>query len=186
MEGIIGKQIKALRLQKKMTLKQISEKTNLSISFLSQVERSQSSITLTSLKKISNALGVNPSYFFSEGEEDSKPSIIRRGYGKEVQINRSQFIIQNLSGKLSNPVFEPVLATLMPGDKKVASYSHIGQEFIYVLEGTLTVLLQEEEYDLLPGDSMHIDSNTPHNWYNRSKSPVKLLCVSAPPMYAGE
>lgn len=64
MTDIIGAKIKSLRKERKLTLKQIADQTNLSISFLSQVERSKSSITLESLKKISEALGVNPSYFF--------------------------------------------------------------------------------------------------------------------------
>lgn len=64
MNDLIGVKIKSLRKERKLTLKQIADQTNLSISFLSQVERSKSSITLESLKKISEALGVNPSYFF--------------------------------------------------------------------------------------------------------------------------
>lgn len=64
MNSNIGFSIKKLRKNKKMTLKDVSEKTNLSISFLSQVERSICSVTLESLRKISEALEVSPTYFF--------------------------------------------------------------------------------------------------------------------------
>jgi hypothetical protein len=44
-------------------------------------------------------------------------------------------------------------------------------------QGVLTVLFNEEEFELMPGDSFHVESSQPHNWYNRTKEPVKLLCV---------
>lgn len=178
----LGKRLKALRLDKRMTLKQVAEKTDLSISFLSQVERSQCSITLTSLQKVAEALGVGPGYFFPS-DEVQKASITRRGSRKELQFNHSSFIYTSLCGNLPNPVFEPILATLLPGEKKAAPYSHKGQEFGYVLEGSLTIILDQEEHELQPGDSIHIDSTSPHNWFNRTDEPVKVLWVISPPLF---
>ncbi|WP_410983994.1 helix-turn-helix domain-containing protein [Bacillus cereus] len=182
MDENIGNKIKTLRLEKRMTLKQISEKTNLSISFISQVERSKSSITLESLKKISEALHVSPSYFFA-AEQKTNTSIIRRGQQNEEHVNYSHFVYTNLSGGVSNPHFEPILVTLHPGEKKGDPYSHNGQEFVFVLEGVLTILLENEEYDLHPGDSIHMESATPHNWFNHMEKPAKFLFVSSPPMF---
>jgi transcriptional regulator with XRE-family HTH domain len=178
----IGKRIKAIRLKKKMTLKQVAEKTELSISFLSQVERSQSSITLTSLKKVAEALGVSAAHLFPP-DDIQKASIIRQGSRKQLQFHQSSFIYTNLSGDLSNPIFEPILATLLPGEKKASPLSHQGQEFGYVLEGVLTILLEHEQYELYPGDSIHIDSTTPHNWINLTNNPVKVLWVISPPVF---
>lgn len=59
----ISKKIRGLRIQKGLTLKELSEKTDLSVSFLSQVERGASSLAITSLKKIADALGVKMTYF---------------------------------------------------------------------------------------------------------------------------
>lgn len=83
----IGERIKSIRKEKKMTLKQISEKTNLSISFLSQVEHSKCSITLESLMKISEVLDVNPSFFFSEddeGKERNKIAIHKQALEEDI------------------------------------------------------------------------------------------------------
>ena len=60
----IGEQLRKLRKEHNMTLKTLSDKTNVSISFLSQVERNKCNVTLESLRKISDALNVNPSIFF--------------------------------------------------------------------------------------------------------------------------
>ncbi|WNC15172.1 XRE family transcriptional regulator [Brevibacillus brevis] len=177
MENSLGPLIKELRLQRKMTLKQLSEKTSLSISFLSQVERSKCSVRIESLTHIAEALGVNPSYFFSERNQPK--GFIRRAGSSPLPFRQSSFTYTGLSGDIPNPLFEPVLVTLLPNNQKVTSFTHDGQEFIYVLEGVLTVIFGQEEYELFPGDSFHTESNNPHNWYNRTQGIVKLLCVYA-------
>lgn len=172
----IGLLIKKLRKEKKMTLKEVSGKTGLSVSFLSQVERSICSTTLLSLRKISEALEVNPSYFFPDHIKVDK-GMIRRA-NNNLTSQKQSFNYSDLSGNVQDPSFTPILVTLLPGDKKGAPFSHAGQEFIYVLEGTLTIILDENEHDLYSGDSIHLDSNKPHNWFNKTKSPIKFLFIS--------
>ncbi|MBY0086059.1 MULTISPECIES: helix-turn-helix domain-containing protein [Brevibacillus] len=178
MEPTIGVLIKSLRVGKKKTLKQIAEKTQLSISFLSQVERGKSSITLESLKKISEALGVSPGYFFS-GESIGGNERVRRASRARSQLQRAPFMYEDLSGQLANPSLVPILVTLSPHGEKGTPFAHKGQEFIYVLEGVLTLLLGEEEHDLFPGDSIHMESSVPHNWVNRTGEVTKFLCVNS-------
>ncbi|ALC81719.1 MULTISPECIES: helix-turn-helix domain-containing protein [Bacillus] len=177
MNSNLGDLIRRLRKEKKMTLKEVSEKTDLSISFLSQVERSLCSITLLSLRKISEALGVSPSYFFPDTIQTDK-NMIRRATDKQVK-HKSSFTYSDLSGDVSNPLFVPILVTLLPGDKKGTPFSHDGQEFIYVVDGTMTIIFDDIEYDLYPGDSIHIDSTRPHNWFNNTDKPANFIYVSA-------
>lgn len=178
LEVKLGENIKRLRLDKRMTLKEVSNRSGLSISFLSQVERSISSVTMTSLKKISEALGVSVSYFF-QSNQDGASSILRKSNRVELNSQDMAFKFSNLSGGIPNPIFEPIIATLMPGETQRKPYSHLGQEFLYVLKGVLTVNLDEKEYKLMTGDSLHIDSTTPHTWYNNSTEAVELLIVTA-------
>lgn len=178
METNIGTLIRNLRLDKRLTLKKISEKTGLSISFLSQVETSKSSITLQSLTKISEALDVSRSYFFPDQQPTA--SFFHKADESHLDFSSSKFIYQGLSGNISNPIFEPMLVIILPNDQRTNSSSHTGQEFIYVLEGTLTVVIGSEETDLGPGDSFHVDSSTLHTWYNQTTESVKLLFVYAP------
>ncbi|MFD2370479.1 helix-turn-helix domain-containing protein [Brevibacillus sp. GCM10020057] len=178
MDTDLGKLIRSLRVGQKKTLRQISEKTELSISFLSQVERGKSSITLESLKKISEALDVSPSYFFPDRSEQTKASL-RRGSDAPARDHSAPFVYEDLSGDLSNPAMKPTLVTLQPHDEKGAPFVHRGQEFVYVLEGVLTLLLSGEEYELYPGDSIHMDSSAPRHWLNRTGERVRFLCVNA-------
>ncbi|MEK5067874.1 helix-turn-helix domain-containing protein [Sporosarcina sp. FSL K6-1508] len=178
MEDGLGVSIKDLRLKKRMTLNDVSKKSGLSISFLSQVERSISSVTLTSLKKISEALGVNVSYFFNL-QNAQRVSIIRKEKRESRRYQNAKFNFSSLAGSFQNPLFEPIIATLLPGETQIKPYSHEGQEFLYVLEGTLTVILDDKEHFLYPGDSLHIESTTPHTWFNNSNELVNLLIVVA-------
>jgi len=172
----IGKQIKKLRLEREMTLKDVSEKTGLSIGFLSQVERGKSSITLQSISKISDALEVSRSYFFKDEEEPTQ--IQQNNSEQKFKFHNSNFVYQSLSGDLNDPKFEPMLVVLLPTNTHVSSAStHSGQEFVYVLEGRLTVIIEDQETEIETGSSFHIDSTTPHTWFNNTSDPVKLLYV---------
>jgi len=178
----IGERIKHLRKSHKMTLKMISEKTDLSISFLSQLEHGKCSITLESLKKISEALNVLPSYFFSpeENQPNNRNITVRKKTMDETE-HISDFIYKDLSGNFPNQAFFATLVTLQPrkhGVKPLA-HSHRGQEFIYVLEGTLTIILSDDEVQLNAGESVHMESTTPHNWLNQTEDAVKFLYVSS-------
>lgn len=180
MDDSIGIEIKKLRKERKLTLKQISEKTNLSISFLSQVERLRSSVTLESLKKISEALDVNPSFFFSNPMKKTTPAIVRNSLS-DLNDRPNSFIYKDLGVNIENPLFNPLLVMLKPGENRGDSYSHKGQEFLYVLEGTLTILFDGEEQNLHPFDCIYLDSTTPHNWINHTDCDVKFLCISSSP-----
>lgn len=178
MDITIGEKIKQLRKEKKLTLKEIAEKTDLSISFLSQVERMKSSLTLESLKKISEVLQVNPSYFFSTNTEQTQPTVIR-GIDSANDLTVNQFIYKDLSGNQGNLGFSPILVILHPGENKGRPFTHHGKEFLYVLEGTLTVQINDEEYLLQEHDTIIIDCSRPHYWLNTTKQSVKFLCVSS-------
>lgn len=177
----IGERLRALRRSKNMTLKQVSEGTGLSESFLSQVEHSKSSITIESLMKISETFNVNPSFFFSDTEEKEKE--------KEIQINKigsfneeqiiSNFKYKDLSGRFSKQTFLPTLVTLQPRKEGVRPLAHSGQEFIYVISGILTVIFDHDQISLEEGESIHMDSTIPHNWVNKTGEEVKFLYVSS-------
>ncbi|QOV09332.1 helix-turn-helix domain-containing protein [Viridibacillus arvi] len=178
MDKTIGDKIKSLRKERKLTLKEIADKTDLSISFLSQVERMKSSLTLESLKKISEVLQVNPSYFFNTETEQKQPTVIR-GINSGTELTVNQFIYKDLSANHTGLGFNPLLIILNPGENKGNQFTHHGKEFLYVLNGKLTVQINDEEYHLNEHDSIIIDSSSPHYWLNLTSTPVKFLCVSS-------
>ncbi len=180
----IGDRINELRTAKNMTLKDLSEKVELSPSFLSQAERGLTSITINTLKKIAAALDVDMSFFF-DVNKPNKP-LIRRSYNQEVlRIDESKFIYFDLGNNLENRTFDPMIATILPGKtgEQDIPLGHPGEEFIYVLEGVFTIVLDGVEHEMYPGDSIHFSSKTPHDWMNRTGSLVKILIVSSPSLF---
>ena len=171
----LGSVIKEVRKQKQMTLKNLSEVTDLSISFLSQLERGKSSATLKSLKKISLALEVNPSYFFQHLNEEQD---LNQQNSLTMRFPEHQFYYKDLSGDVAQPAFSPLLIVMKPGQIEDSLMTHIGQEFIYMLEGQLTVQINEKIHTLNPNESIMFDSMDPHYWYNYTNEDIRFLCVS--------
>ncbi|NFM80727.1 cupin domain-containing protein [Clostridium botulinum] len=183
----IGKKIKKLRTNKRLTLKELSEKTNLSIGFLSQLERGLTTVAIDSLTKIAKELDVSLTYFFQAPKKNKK--IVLRSYEKEIlQVENNRFIKYNLSNDLEDKSFLPRLIEILPTDSKenIISYQHKGEEFVYVLEGILTLFINDDEKELYPGDSAHYDSSINHNWANYTSKPVRLLTVHTPNMFKDE
>lgn len=181
-QGIkLGLKIKQRRTAQKMTLKTLSNKTNLSISYLSQVERGQTSIAIASLSRVAEALGEDVSYFI---EAPLKyVDYITRNYEQEiVRGEESRYYYNQLGHEMDDRKLGPMIINIMPSGEgdDIPVHTHHGEEFIYVLEGILTVRLGGEKYVLDPGDSIHDKSHIPHKWANYTSKLVKIISVSTP------
>ena len=179
----IGAKVKALRTGKNYTLKQLSEETGLSVGFLSQMERGISSIAIDSLAKIADTLNVPLTNFFDGNAPASKDPVVH-SFNLQCTKSTSEIIQYMLSNNTAEYDMLPRLFHLMPlidgDDAQVVMLTHIGEEFIYILEGIVTVYLGEREYTLYPGDSIQIHSNERHNWLNRTNKVAKLLSINTP------
>ncbi|WP_040227187.1 helix-turn-helix domain-containing protein [Bhargavaea cecembensis] len=174
MTSQLGETIKKLRKERKMTLKDVAGRTGFSISFISQLERGVSSATLESLKKIAVALGVSPGDFF----EDERTEPDNGSYMYE-RIASYGIHYQNLATGFDAPDFMPMRVRLKPGENGGRPITHAGQEFVYVLEGVLTVELGGSLHELGPGRSLFYDAGGPHYWYNRNSEDAVFLCVGS-------
>jgi len=177
----LGQRIKKLRKEKGLILRELAEKSNLSIGYISLVERGLTSISLTSLKNIAAALDANSNEFFQSSLPVQERVV--RGYNLgSFKLLGSKNVYQSLTGDIprDEQKIEPVLVTILPGqqEENVLPYSHEGEEFGYVLEGVMTFIIENRRYDLNPGDSLHIPSQTPHNWANFTNKLVRLLYVN--------
>ncbi|MCR5369794.1 MAG: cupin domain-containing protein [Clostridium sp.] len=179
----IGARVKALRTSKKLTLKQLSELSGLSIGFLSQLERGLSSIAIDSLAKLADILDVSLSAFF-DTEQHTDISPVCRNYALHGSQVAPQIIQYLPNGQASGFICLPRLFDLMPNDeadlRDLAMNQHEGEEYIYVIEGILTVYLNGSKYSLNPGDSVQIHSDHPHAWVNETNRVVRILVINAP------
>jgi transcriptional regulator with XRE-family HTH domain len=182
----IGDRIKDLRIKKGMTLRGLGKKVDLSAGFLSQLERGLTTISVDVLQRISLELGVELTYFFQEIDIENKKTVVMRGYEKKVsELINSNFILYHLSNNLTNKDMVPRIIDILPNAKqeKLQGYSHDGEEFIYVLEGILTLIIDDREETLFPGDSAHYSSQSLHNWGNNTSKKTRIIAVGTPNSY---
>lgn len=182
----IGEKIKELRIKKGMTLRNLGEAVDLSAGFLSQLERGLTTISVDVLQRISVELGVEFTYFFHEVKIKDKKNVVMRGYEKEVyELVNSQFVYYHLSNNLTNKHMLPRMIDIFPNEKqeRLKGYSHEGEEFIYVLEGILTLVLSDREEILYPGDSAHYSSESLHNWGNNTSKKTRIIAIGTPNSY---
>ncbi|MEK4425016.1 helix-turn-helix domain-containing protein [Solibacillus sp. FSL K6-1523] len=177
----IGVEIKKLRTDKGITLKELSEKSELSIGFLSQLERGLTTIAVDTLEKLANILEVHVTHFFDYPLK--KKDMVLRSYEQEIMdAVEGGFIKYSLSANLENKQLVPRLIEILPQkqEEEIVSYQHEGEEFVYVLEGILTVYINGKRHEVYPGDSVHMDSTIAHNWANYTNKKVKLIAVNTP------
>ncbi len=180
----VGKKIKELRTNNNLTLNDLSVKSGLSIGYLSQLERGLTTIAIDTLNNLGEILGVELSYFL-ENPKQNKDVVIRSYEKKVFQIDINHFIYYNLSNDTKNKAILPRYIEILPSnsDEEIATYSHEGEEFIYILEGILTLMLDGTQYELFPGDSAHYSSELLHNWTNRTSKSVKFIATHSPNLF---
>ncbi|RFU66868.1 cupin domain-containing protein [Peribacillus saganii] len=177
----VSKRIRELRNEKKLTLKDLAEKTGLSVSFLSQVERASSSIAITSLKKIADAFEVPITSFFEDyANKNYKVPVEEQ---KSFRIEGSGSVYTRLGGEFSGRSIEPMLVTFPQGQPYEKTFSHPGEEFYYILEGVLLFEVDGKEYLMKAGDSIHFPSQLPHSVKNPIDKDAKVLSVVTPVIF---
>lgn len=178
----IGSKIKQLRIAKNYTLKQLSEESGLSVGFLSQFERGLSSIAIDSLEKLAEILDASLLSFF-DGARDEPQSPVTHSFDLLPDAISPQIYQYMLCRDMAEFALLPRMFLLMPfagEDDAPEMYSHDGEEFIYVLEGIVTVYLEQSQYVLYPGDSVQIHSRQRHNWANRTNKAARILTINSP------
>ena len=151
----IGIRIKDLRIQQRITLKDLAKKTGLSTSFLSQLERDLASPSVSSLEKIAQALNTKVGYFF-EREEAKELIFIKKGISKRIIDKEKGISCETLVSGILNIKMQPQVFTLGAGSEltKELMYPE-GEKFGMVLKGRLEFVCDEEKLIFEEGDSIY-------------------------------
>jgi mannose-6-phosphate isomerase-like protein (cupin superfamily) len=166
-----------------MALSELSEKAGFSVSFLSLVERGKSSLSITSLKKVADALQAPMSQFLPAGSPNGALVHKAGESHSALVLGKPQVVYEVLSSANPERRLEPMIVTHHPlaaDEPDPEPYGHAGEEFCYVLEGELTFRIGDETHVVRAGDSIHFDSTVPHVCVNRSRRPVRSLWVLTP------
>jgi transcriptional regulator with XRE-family HTH domain len=168
----IGNKIRTLRLRKKMGLVELGQHTDLSPALLSKLERGRLFPTLPTLLRIALVFGVGLDFFFAGAREKPLAVVVRSRDRVKLPdqpgARELNYTFESLDYLATERRFSCYLAEFFPmAPDKIRPHEHAGVEFIYVLQGTLSVHMGDEEHVVKAGDSMYFDSTTPHA-YRRS------------------
>jgi transcriptional regulator with XRE-family HTH domain len=177
----IGDKIKQRRNELNMSLRDLAEQSDLTASYISQVERKVSVPSIESLRKISKALNVPTFYFFLEN--DSPSPVVRRAERRKLTLPKSNLTYELLTPSLSRKM-EIILAELKPGRGEVQLVHHTNtEECILVLEGVLEVVIAGEAYILEEGDSIYFEGALLQKIAQHGDKLVRYLSVITPPIF---
>ncbi len=160
------------------TLENVSTSTGISVSYISKIEKGQANVSIEILSKLATFYGESILHFVDRKSENSK--LVRDGEGESIDIGLSGVSIESLTNNSENLMF-PVIYTLEPDCGSSERHSHSGEEFLYILEGKLEVILNDtEKYVLKKNDSLMFKSSTYHEWKSIDKKTTKILWVHSP------
>ena len=175
----IGAKIKRLRLSNQLTLEELANRSELTKGFLSQLERDLTSPSIATLENILEALGTNLKDFFSE-DEDEQIVFSKDDFFENTQDDyKISYIIPNAQKN----EMEPILIELKEDKKSMEIDPHDGEEFGYVIQGKVTLVNGEEEYDVKKGETFYLKGNLPHYILNKNDTLAKVIWVSTPPIF---
>jgi len=180
----LGAKIRKLRQRRSLTLQDVSALSGLSKSLLSQIENEASAPPITTLVRISKALGVQIGYFFRHESSVQRISVVRKHAQQEAAIGphsrpqRLGYRYIPLAYPLANQHMEPFLVRFDPNSESADAYfRHSGEEFIYVREGRLEFKGGDQTIVVEPGDSLYFESSMPHMVRNIGPTPAAALAV---------
>ena len=176
-----------LRKARRLSLEQLAEKSGLTKSFLSKVERNLAVPSITTAVKVSNALGVRVSHLLGETSEENQIVVVRKGQGSRfvsegagVPNTHEALAVARSVKKMEPFLLRPSHAydpSIYDGD---SVFSFPGEHFCFVVSGEIEIEFSDRIVRLYPGDSIYFDSSLPHRTRSSSAERGEILVVVAP------
>lgn len=176
----IGKKIKTLRILNNLTQEELADRCELTKGYISQLENDLTSPSIATLVDILDALGTNLNEFFSSDTITEKIVFTKDDYfTKENDYGNITWLITNAQKN----EMEPILLTLEPNQATSIDYPHEGEEFGYVIEGTILICLDNQKFKCKKGESFYYESSKPHYLKNITSRVAKVIWISSPPNF---
>ncbi len=175
----LGEKIKQMRNQKGLTQKELADRCELTKGYISQLENDLNSPSIATLTDILAALGSNLAEFFQEETEE------------KIVYTKNEFIEKNEGGVLwswlipnaQKNMMEPVMVELAEGVSTAGDIPHEGEEFGYVLEGKIAIVLGNKRRLCKKGEAFYYPAAKPHCIENKGKGKARFLWISTPPNF---
>jgi len=173
----IGTKIKALRLASDLTQAELADRSNLTKGFISQLENDQTSIQIDSLAGLLDALGTSLADFFTDVETPihftPRDRVLVDGKG----VSKFEILVP---GSTNNQM-DPIMLLLKPGESLEENEPHPGEQFGFVMQGTLTLLFGSKSYQVNKGECFYFEAEKSNQLRNDGKTSVRMMWVTTPP-----
>ncbi len=182
LEVAIGREVRAFRRKLGITVSDLARATGLSLGMLSKIENGVTSASLTTLQRLSRALGVPVTALFRRYEERRDAVFVSAGKGliierRGTRAGHQYQLLGHTGGMATAVVVEPYLITLTEKSDVFPLFQHSGLEFLYMLEGEVVYRHADKLYTMRPGDSLFFDADAPHGPDELVKLPIRFLSV---------
>lgn len=177
----IGNKLKELRIGKGLTQEELADRAELSKGFISQIERDLTSPSIATLVDILQCLGTDLKDFFND-TADEQVVFHDADYFEKTDpelLNKIEWIIPNAQKN----IMEPIRLTLKPGGSTYPDNPHEGEEFGYVLQGSITIHIGNKKYKAKKGESFYYIPSSKHFITASPKTGAIILWVSSPPSF---
>jgi transcriptional regulator with XRE-family HTH domain len=175
----IGAKIKQMRNQKGLTQEELADRCELTKGYISQLENNLNSPSIATLTDILSALGSNLSEFFNEEPEEKVVFTREEFIKKDADDVLWHWLIPNAQKNM----MEPVLVELNENASTSGDIPHEGEEFGYVLEGKIVIILGNKHHVCKKGEAFYYPANKPHSILNKGKDKARFLWISTPPNF---
>ena len=177
----IGNKIKQLRIINNLTQENLADRAELSKGFISQVERDLTSPSIATLVDILQCLGTNLKEFFNEEEDEQIIFNEKDFFVKEnLELKHSvKWIVPNAQKNL----LEPILMKFEINGESDIDLPHEGEEFGYVLVGSITIIIGSKNYKAEKGETFYFEPNKKHQIKNTGKTNAVVLWITTPPNF---
>ena len=178
----IGEKLRQLRLFRNLTQEEMADRCELSKGFISLVERDLTSPSIATLTDMLECLGSSLQEFFSEAKDNkivfSADDMFEKA-DDDTYLNKITWLVPSAQKNS----MEPIMLELQENGRSSTVPAHEGEEFGYVLSGSVTLVLGSNRYRVRTGESFCIHPRSEHYLINNTKRPAKLLWVSNPPNF---
>ncbi|MGO5052103.1 helix-turn-helix domain-containing protein [Lachnospiraceae bacterium LCP25S3_G4] len=177
----IGNKLRELRIAKNLTQEELADRAELSKGFISQLERDLTSPSISTLVDILQCLGTNLKDFFQD-DDDEQIVFAQDDFFKKVDMdlkNQIEWIIPNAQKNM----MEPIRLTLEPGGATYFDVPHEGEEFGYVLQGSIKIHIGKKAYTAKKGEAFYFTPSAEHFISASKTTGAKLIWVSTPPSF---
>lgn len=175
----IGAKIKHMRNQKGLTQNELADRCELTKGYISQLENNLNSPSIATLTDILSALGSNLAEFFHEEAEEKIVFSKNEFFEKDSDGVLWKWLIPNAQKNM----MEPVLIELNENATTTIDVPHEGEEFGYVLDGKIAIILGNKHHICKKNEAFYYKSNVPHSIINKGKTKAKFLWISTPPNF---